>query len=207
MKKIFLSASAFLFFFVLLLLLPSCNNNDAAASKTDTAVAEANTPPATATVQANLLSGHLDTLWISAAAFNALGPGTRITFKFYDTLDAFTLRGWTGNSNGWNDRLPDVRLLAGRESPVMYASGSYFGNLQISPAQYNTIRQKLTATGATYVLFGPVNPTVAPNAGQISYNIFVTSDDPSDVSPSFKYKFVVDATGVSTNPSPPKNSI
>jgi hypothetical protein len=206
MKKIFLLSSAFLFFIVLVLLLPSCNNNDAAAPKTEATIAPANTPPATDTVQANLLSGHLDTLWITAAAFTALGNGSRITFRFYDTLNAFTLRGWTGNSNGWNDRLPDVKLFKGRESSVMFGSGSYFGNLQISPAQYNTIRQKLTSTGATYVLFCPVNPTVAPNAGQISYNVYLTSDEPGDFSPSFKYKFVVDATGVSTNPSPPKNS-
>ena len=206
MKKVFLLASAFLFFVVLVLLLPSCNNYDAAALKSDTAVNSANPSPAKVTVQANLLSGHLDTLWITAAAFNALGPGTRITFRFYDTLDAFTLRGWTGSSNSWNDRLPDVRLLIGRESPVMYGSGSYFGNLQISPAQYNSIRQRLSTTGSTYVVFGPVNPTVAPNEGQISYNVFVTSDDPSDFSPAFKYKFLVEATGVSTNPSPPKNS-
>ena len=206
MKKIFLLAGAFLFFIVLVLLLPSCNNNDAAVPKTDATIAEANTPPATVTVQANLLSGHLDTLWITAADFAALGNGTRITFRFYDTLDAFTLRGWTGNSNSWNDRLPDVKLLIGRQSPVMYGSGSYLGNLQISPAQYTTIRQKLTSTGATYVVFGPVNPTAAPNAGQISYNIYVTSDDPSDFSPAFKYKFLVETTGVTTNPSPPKNS-
>jgi hypothetical protein len=206
MKKIFLSASVFLVFIVLVLLLSSCNNNDAAAPKTDATVAEANTPPATVTVQANLLNGHLDTLWITATAFNALGNGSRITFRFYDTLNAFTLRGWTGNSNGWNDRLPDVRLSIGRQSPVMYGSGSYFGNLQISPNQYNTIRQRLTATGATFVLFCPVNPTVPPTAGQISYNVYLTSDEPGDFSPSFKYKFVVDATGVSTNPSPPKNS-
>jgi hypothetical protein len=206
MKKIFLLASAFLFFVVPVLLLPSCNNNDAAAPKTEAAFAPANTPPATDTVQANLLSGHLDTLWITAANFTALGNGSRITFRFYDNLDAFTLHGWTGNSNSWNDRLPDVKLLIGRESSVMFGSGSYFGNLQISPAQYNTIRQKLTSTGATYVVFGPVNPTVPPNAGQISYNIYVTSDDPSDFSPAFKYKFLVESTGVSTNPSPPKNS-
>ncbi len=206
MKKIFLLTSAFLFFIVLVLLLPSCNNNDAAAPKTEATVAEANTPPATVTVQANLLSDHLDTLWITAAAFNALGPGTRITFRFYDTLDAFTLRGWTGNSNSWNDRLPDVKLLIGRESPVTFGQGSYFGNLQIAPAQYNTIRQKLTATGATYVVFGPVNPTIPPTAGQISYNVFVTSDDPGDITPTFSYKFLVESTGVSTNPSPPRNS-
>lgn len=200
MKKILLSASPFLFFIVLVLLLPSCNNNDTAAPKTETTI----TTPVT--MQANLLSGHLDTLWMTAANFNALGQGSRITFRFYDSLDAFTLRGWTGNSNGWNDRLPDVRPVKGRQSPVMYGSGSYFGNLQISPAQYNTIRQKLSTTGATYVLFGPVNPATAPNDGQISYSVYVTSDDPADVSPSFKYKFVVDATGVTTNPSPPKNS-
>ncbi|WP_462251971.1 hypothetical protein [Ferruginibacter sp.] len=206
MKKIFLLASAFLFFILLVLLLPSCNNNDAAAPKSGTAVTAANPAPAAVAVPANLLNGHLDTLWITAANFTALGNGSRITFRFYDTLDAFTLRGWTGNSNGWNDRLPDVKLFKGRESPVTFGQGSYFGNLQISPNQYNTIRQRLTATGATFVLFCPVNPTVPPTAGQISYNIYLTSDEPGDFSPSFKYKFVVDATGVSTNPSPPKNS-
>jgi hypothetical protein len=206
MKKIFFSSSVFLFFIVQVLLLPSCNNNDAAAPKSDATVTEANTPPATVTMPSNLLNGHLDSLWITAADFNALSPGTRITFRFYDTLDAFTLRGWTGNSNSWNDRLPDVRLLIGRESSVMYGSGSYFGNLQISPAQYNIIRQKLNTTSAAYVVFGPVNPTVPPNAGQISYNVFVTSDDPGDITPTFHHKFLVESTGVSTNPSPPKNS-
>jgi hypothetical protein len=67
MKKIFFSSSVFLFFIVQVLLLPSCNNNDAAAPKSDATVTEANTPPATVTMPSNLLNGHLDSLWITAA--------------------------------------------------------------------------------------------------------------------------------------------
>jgi hypothetical protein len=205
MKKTLFFTSTSLFFAALLFLFASCNSNDTGAAKTDASPAAANTAATAVTPQAALLSGNLDTLWMTAAAFNNLGPGTRITFIFYDTLDAFTLRGWTGNPNSWNNNPPNVRLLKGRQSPVMYGSGSYFGALQLSPNNYNTIRQKLTATDATYVLFGPVNPTTSPGAGQIDYNIFVTSDDPANVSPEFKYKFVVNPTGVSTNPSPPRN--
>lgn len=206
MKKTIFFTSTFLFFIALLFLFASCNSGDTPPAKTDAPAAAANTVAPAVATQAALLSGHLDTLWMTAAAFNNLGPGTRITFIFYDTLDAFTLRGWTGNPNSWNNNPPRVRLLKGRQSPVMYGSGSYFGNLQLSPNNYNTISQKLNSTHSTYVVFGPVNPTVPPDAGEISYNIFVTSDDPANLSPDFKHQFAVVPTGVGTNPSPPKNS-
>jgi len=206
MKKIMPFTSAFLCCTALLLLLASCNSNDTPDVKKDPAVSAAPAVAPAAVQPAAALSGNLDTVWIDAATFNALGAGTRITFKFFDTLNSWTLRGWTGNANSWNNRPPDVRLSKGRQSPVLYGSGSYFGVLQLTPNQYNSIRQTLTSSHASYVVFGPVNPTTGTDAGQITYSVFVTSDNPGNFSPDFKYKYVVDPTGVTINPSPPKNS-
>lgn len=194
--------------FVLLMLLfsLSCNNPETDAAKTDNPDSTGVAVPPADPSQANLFTGRLDTLWIDSLTFVDLGPGTRLTFRFYiDTPNNISLRGWTGNSNSW-DSPPDVYLKTGRQSTVKFGAGSYFGNLQLSPNNYNAIKQKLQDTKSKYVVFGPVNPTTGVTAGQILYKIYVTSDTPHILSPSIVYKFMLEETGIETNPSPPKNS-
>jgi len=194
------------FVVLLLLLFASCNNPETDAAKTDTPDSSVVVAPAAAPPQGSLIAGNLDTVWMDSATFVNLGAGTRLTFRFYiDNPNNISLRGWTGNSNSW-DSPPDVYLKTGRQSKVTFGSGSYFGNLQLSPSNYNAIKQKLQDTKTKYVVFGPVNPTTGVNAGQILYKIYVTNDYPGNSTPSIIYKFLVEDTGIETNPSPPKNS-
>ncbi len=203
-KKILIRQLTFVF--LLLLFFASCNNPDTDAAKTNTTdSAGADAAPASPP-QASQIAGRLDTLWMDSATFVNLGQGTRLTFRFYiDTPNNISLRGWTGNSNSW-DSPPDVYLKTGRQSTVQYGTGSYFGNLQLSPNNYNAIKQVLDNSHSKYVVFGPVNPTTGVDAGQILYKIYVTSDYPGPSSPAIVYKFLVTDTGIETNPSPPKNS-
>jgi hypothetical protein len=206
MQKTILFKNPFFLFIVMLLFTASCNNNDSATAKTD---AESTTDKSTTpdvVMSANDLSGNLDTLWIDSASFVKQGVGPRLTFRFFDTLNKFTIHGWSGNPGSYNNKPPDVRLLIGRQSTVKFGSGSYFGNLQLAPNDYNAICSKLNTTHTKYVVFGPVNPNTGVLAGQIYYDIFVTNDNPADPSPTFVHMFVLDPTGTSTNPSPPRNS-
>lgn len=205
MQKTILFKTPLCFFIVLLLFITSCNNNDSAPAKTD---AESTTDKTTATDENKkdlLISGNLDTLWIDATTFINLGNGTKLTFRFYDSSRSFTLHGWKGNSNAWN-KPPDVKLKQGRQSVVEFGSGNYFGNLQLSNTEYKQIIDSINAKKSKYVVFGPEIQTSGLISGQIIYNIFVTSDNPEDPSPAFVHKFLLDPTGTSTNPSPPKNS-
>lgn len=199
-KKLLLSQVSL--FILLLILLVSCNNTGSDAAKTDMPDSTGTMAPDAMPPQLNLLAGNLDTLWIEAADFAALNQ--RLTFRFFATSNSFTLHGWLGNN--FNNKPPDVKLLTGRQSTVQYAAGSYFGNLQLSPSDMNKIQQILTNTNSKYVVFGPANPTIGPDAGEIIYNVFVTKDDPGNLTPGFMHKFLVDPTGIETNPSPPKNS-
>ena len=189
-----------------LLLVVSCNNPETDTAKTDTPDSAGVAAPAAAPPQGSFIAGNLDTVWMDSAIFVNLGAGTRLTFRFYiDTPNNISLRGWTGNSNSW-DSPPDVYLKTGRQSKVTFGKGSYFGNLQLSPNNYNAIKQKLISTNSKYVVFGPFNPTTGIKVGQILYKIYVTSDYPGNLTPSIIYKFLVEDTGIETNPSPPKNS-
>ena len=203
-KKFLIRQRSFVILF--LLIFASCNNPETDAAKTDTPDTSGVVAPTAAPPQASPIAGNLDTLWIDSATFVNLGAGTRLTFRFYiDTPNNISLHGWTGNSNSWN-KPPDVKLSTGRQSSVKFGTGSYFGNLQLSPSNYNAIKQKLLDTKSKYVVFGPVNPTTGADAGEIYYKIYVTSDYPGTASPSIIYKFLVEDTGIETNPSPPKNS-
>ncbi len=204
MQNTFFVKSPPLFFMAIMLLFASCNNNGSGAATTE-AIVTTDQTPAAIKVPAAILSGSLDTLWMDAATFINLGPSTTMTFRFFDTLDAFTLRGWTGNPNSYNDKRAEVKLLKGRISTVKYGSGSYFGNIQISNQDYGTIYRLLNSSKKKYVVFGPIFPTAIPLSGQISYTISITDQYPGDLNPNINYKFLVEPTGVTTNPSPPKN--
>ncbi len=205
MQKTIFFKNPFFLFIVMLLFIASCNNNDSATAKTDAENTTDKTTTSDVTKKATLISGNLDTLWMDATTFLNLGNGTKLTFRFYDTLNSFTLHGWKGNSNAWN-KPPDIRLIQGRQSIVEFGSGNYFGNLQLSNPDFIKISNLIKAKGSKYVVFGPEIPITGTIAGQIIYNIFVTKDDPADPSPTFVHKFLLDPTGTSTNPSPPKNS-
>jgi hypothetical protein len=198
MKKFFLLIEVGSFFIALVLLLNSCNRNDAAPVKADEQNTTKKTAMKDAGKDAKLLSGNLDTLWINAPTFVALNP--KLTFRFYDTINVFTLHGWLGNSNSYNNRPPDVRLSIGRKSDVQFGSGSYFGNLVLNAQSLNKIQKLVAANHSAYILFAPQDP--ATNNGQVIYKIFLTNDDPG-ISTLVTINMI--PTDEFTNPSPPRN--
>ena len=198
MKKIFLLNEPVLCFMALVLLLTSCNRNDSSPAKADELDIVKKMAMKGENKEELKLSGSLDTLWIEASAFASLNP--KLTFRFYVTSDAFTLHGWIGNSNSYNNRPPDVRLSVGRESTVQFGSGSYFGNLVLNAQSLNKIQKLIRDTHAVYLLFAPQDP--AANGGQVVYNIFLTNEDPK--APTF-FSINLVPTGEFTNPSPPRN--
>ena len=212
MQKTILFKNPFILFIVMLLFTASCNNNDSAAVKTDEENTTDKTTTPNVTTMATDLSGNLDTLWIDATTFQNLGNGTRLTFRFYiQSPTALTLHGWTGNSNSWDDKPPAVKLSVGRQSikpAVPYGTGSYFGNLEITPSDFNKIVQKINSKTPAYkfVVFGPVNPTSGTEAGEIYYKIYVSDDDPSFTNINYIHKFSVIDADADANPSPPRNS-
>ncbi len=199
MKKTFLLIEPGLFFFTLLFLLASCKRNDPPLVDSIDGMGTAKKMAMKVDDNdAKTLSGNLDTLWINASTFAALNP--KITFRFYDTLNSFTLHGWLGNSNSNKNKYPDVRLSIGRKSIIQFGSGCYFGNLVMDAQNLKKVQKLVKANSALYVLFAPQDP--AANGGQVVYNIFLTNDDPK--SPTF-FSISLISTGEFTNPSPPRN--
>ena len=152
------------------------------------------------------ISGLLHTLWTDSTTFNR--TGRRIVFRFYaKSPDSLTLDGWTTKQ----DTFPvppvraDILLNIGQVSTIPFGNKTYFGNLILSGRDRRKVTDsiRLGKNGPfKFILFIPLNPQDAAQAGQITYKIEVTNDDPS--------KFVETAavsstTRVNLNPSPPRN--
>ncbi len=114
------------------------------------------------------------------------------------------MHGWYGKKTKFvhPDPKPDVELSIGRPSDkVQYMPGNYFGNLVLYKNEIRKIKKIIKDSSSLYVLFAPADP--AQHNGQITYNILHTKDDPR------KEKLVssiTSSTGITTNPSPPRNS-
>ena len=211
MKKTFFLNGPRLFFIVLILLFASCNSNNSAPAKTDTVDTAAKAVISMDNKQANLLPGDLDTLWIDSAKFSSLSRW--LILRFYIDSSFISLRGWSANNdngpyhpNPAPPPPPNVILLQGRTSTIKYSSGNYFGNILLRPADLLKIKGHLTPGHSKYVLFAPANPAL--NNSEITYDILVTDDDPrpNAPAPTVPVKPSIVATGVTANPSPPRNS-
>jgi hypothetical protein len=160
-------------------------------------------PPTPAPVPAARyqLSGYLDTLFMPVSVFDTLHK--KIHFRFYiEAPDTLTLRGWSTSDSTFSHN-PDVILYNGRQSDsVKFGPTDYFGNLHLSKVDIRTIQGIIARANPTptYVLFAPALSSTY--AGQITYNIYLTTDDPHFEKIVSK---TITPTGVSTNPSPPAN--
>ncbi len=183
------------------ILLLSCNGANPTAAKTDNADSSKVTAQQTILPRYSL-KGYLDTLWISTDSFMAITK--KVTFRFFiKDIDTLTLRGWSGDNHIYGPD-PDVILYNGRTSATaQFGPGDYFGNLQLKLPDIKKIQQLIITTkpAQKYVLFAPDLPI--NTAGQINYNIYLTVDNPHPlvVLPSSQ----TTVTGVTTNPSPPRN--
>ena len=151
---------------------------------------------------AKTIDGYLDNLFVPSTTFLGF-PKKRIVFRFFSVTPAvLTLRGWSGNTdNDFDDDDPDIKSLQnGHPSGIRFGTATYFGNLILKRDDIIKIKKKLRRDGGLYVLFVPQDP--ADNAGQITYDIIIDNDDPT----TNKQDFAPVPTGLSINPSPPRNS-
>ena len=151
-----------------------------------------------------IIEGKLNTLWIDSATFKI--AENRIIFRFYaESPDSLTLRGWT-NDGDTNPDQPDIKLkISPQVSSIPFGNKTYFGNLVLRKPHRKQIITQIVAGGFDYVLFVPHDPTdgdfpsVPP--GQITYDIYLTNDDPS----AQVAQLTLAKTFLGLNPSPPRN--
>lgn len=199
MKKILIKINVSLSI-ALLMALASCTGNETSPAKSDSLNA-AKKPGITDTlVQAALWNVTLDTLWMKASDFPA--KRSQLAFRFFYTGKSFTLHGWLGNPNTYNDRPADIKLEIGRPDPTIFAGSFYFGNLIFKPKEVDDIQDAIIQHKATYVLFAPSVPAAGADLAQVVYNIFITQNDPKATVTALA---AIYPTGVTTNPSPPRN--
>lgn len=202
MRRTHLLKKPVLFLFVMILLFAACNNENSSQPKTDTMNTSTNTTPTPVPPKTNLLTGYLDTLWMESKIFDTLKK--KLTFRFYiDSSNSLTIRGWSSDNGKYNNN-PDVILFTGRESKLEYGRGNYFGNLLVEKKNVTDIQDSIKKYKSTYVLFAPNDPATATFPGQITYTILVTNDDPRPSVNNFTASSAT--TGVTTNPSPPRNA-
>ena len=184
------------------LFLISCSGSNSTPPNADTATVAAKDTPAATLLPRYIVSGRLDTLWMSVTSFKLLKK--RVTFRFYiKAPDTLTLHGWSGDGTVFNNDPPDVKLFnGGEDTSVHFGPGNYLGNLQLSRLDIKAIKFKIDSIKPTpqSVLFAPLQ--ASGNAGQITYTILL-----SDVANPFTKNtpYLVIATDKSTNPSPPRN--
>ena len=179
-------------FIALALLFIACNSNNSSPAN-----------PASPTASpATQFTGNLDTLFLTVQDYKKIK--SRVVFRFYINDSAqLTLRGWYGGKIKKWIFTPkhDVTLSMGRQSTVTYGPRDYFGDLILHESSLNTIDSLITVNKSKFVLFAPLDPAQASFPGQVTYGIFLTSDDPQ---PMVNFtSSSVKATGVITNPCPP----
>jgi len=158
--------------------------------------------PETRAPKTGLISGFLSVLWIESAVFT--GSKKRIVFRFYtEPPDLFTLHGWENDNDEFPED-PDIKLNMGPVSGIAYGNKTYFGNLVLPRDARKAINKLIKEEGFTYVLFkpdDPFHPHPSIPVGQITYDIELTNDQPVP----FQTIATSKPTGVSLNPSPPRN--
>lgn len=174
---------------IIVFLLASCAGNDD-KKKTGDPAQEVKTPPITEV----LTTGSLDTLYAERAVFDNIGNGSKLVFSFtFKDPDTLTLHGWQLKPGNKFDSLPNIILKNLRPSGVNYGVNKYFGNVVLTPNEFNKIKSALTA-GMNYVLFAPFL-----QGNNIAYRVFVSKNIIGT-----KEILVVTPTGAVANPSPPK---
>ncbi|MEP6950962.1 MAG: hypothetical protein ABI863_16870 [Ginsengibacter sp.] len=144
-----------------------------------------------------VIDGFLSVLYTDSGTFKSLTK--RTVFRFYtEHPDLLTLHGWSSDSDIYHDD-PNIKLNEGSLTNFQYGNKTYFGNLVLKINDLKKIKRQIK-TDFKSVLFVPLDPQATDQGGQITYDIQLTNDDPLIV------PFSSTPTGVSLNPSPPRNS-
>lgn len=178
----------------------SCKNNGSTQQATTDNISTSGSQNVDS-IRRDFVDSYLDTLWVDSSSFKSL-PKSDIAFRFLiDKDEKLLMNGWSVKSTGGYQSNPDLNLSNGRSSKLQYKAGNYLGNLLLSKKNITDIQSLITSTKSRYVLFEPIDPSIATFRGQVTYNILLTNDDPHPlvkiISPAFVH------TGIITNPSPP----
>ncbi len=180
-------------------------------SKKTESVSEKDNPADTSTkvLLPNLLTGNLHILYMDSSEFNK--DTVRVVFRFYaNTPDTLTLRGWTNDSDVFQDP-PDLSMTMGAVTTFQFGAKTYFGNVILRRGERMRITRMTRRQnhGFKWILFLPHDgsrpnyPSFPP--GQITYDIELTNDDPQSFSKDSSLTFASTPTFFSLNPSPPRN--
>lgn len=184
-----------LLFFIILILSVGCNNNQPPANEPATTDTDKMIPSVTQSKAASF-SGLLDTLYISSDTFEKkIDKGAVVLVFTIQNNDVITMHGWSRKDilQGKFPTDPDIKLLNGTPSGLSYGPGTYFGNLVLDDIK--KIKKLIKKNSANYVLFAPKKID-----DHISYEIFLSKEDPKNLAPLFGRI----PTNMDANPSPPK---
>ena len=149
----------------------------------------------------------IDTLYIKVDSFKMVPRKKKIFFVFtYKSPDKLSLYGWLSKNRKYDANATPTLKLELTNGPadthLTIPAELGFGNIRLDKKQIAAIKDSIDKhkqDGIRYVLFIPV---LAPDNARLQYNIVLSKDAP----PLKEEKTAsVINTGVSANPSPPKN--
>lgn len=179
-----------LFFCTVCFILASCKDKDDKKEDAKQDLSEKTGP-----VSEILTTGSLDTLFIERQAFDTIGNGSKLVFSFtFKNTDTLTLHGWVQKQGNKFDSLPNIKLKNLRAGGLTYGVNKYFGNIILTPSEYNKIKVALIPQ-MNFVLFAPFL-----SGNNIAYRVFVSDK----IKGEKEQILVINPTGAVANPSPPK---
>ncbi len=205
--------------FILLssMLIISCGGDSSTATKKDEPGKIDSTPPPGLALAK--ISGYMDTLYIESKTFEDL-PKKRMSLKYFINPEGgLTLLGWqtkTDINNDVYDQAGTLLLKNGHQSPESpYGAGSFLGGVVLQRGEIASIKSSIKnpppGLKVTTVIFAPEREKdVSGNyTGHFIYNILLSDYIPAaalkDSAASLAPKILI-RSGVSANPSPPRNS-
>jgi hypothetical protein len=179
-----------LFFCFVLLFIVSCKNDDKENKSADDSTEKAKMP-----APASLFPTTLDTLFIDRQAFDTLNSGSKLIFcHTIAANNKINLHGWVLETGNTFSTSPNMKLTNGNTSTINLSGDIYFGNIVLSPSDFNKIKNALNNQLMRYLIF---SPKIVDN-NHIGYDITVSRNQSLVTS----QEALVTAEA---NPSPPKN--
>ena len=195
-------------FFIIMISAVFCINCYGKTFSRDTSINEVNDKLVKKNFKAATIDGYLNVLWMDTSQIAKIKR--RIVFRFYaETADILILKGWINDDDNFDDNA-DVTLTAGPASSVRFGAGSYFGNIILKRDDSKALIRKARNRNKKFVILVPIasNDPDFPDQipGQIAYKILLDDAQPG---PDFftKESLTLIKTGLSINPSPPRNPL
>ncbi len=193
-------------FLIMVILIAFGNNIYGKTISTQKAIHFVSTDFATIMI-GDTINGYLDVLWMDTLEITNITK--RIVFRFYATnKKILTLRGWINDDNNFPDDPNVIKLNNGPASSVQFGVATYFGNIILKGDDSKALIRKARNRNKKYVILVPIAPGDAdfPDQipGQIAYKILLDDAPPAADFFTKDTKTLI-KTGLSINPSPPRN--